>query len=57
MDLEAKARRVREATGAGFPSMDAARFPAWWFDALSLIETIRVLEHNARVEAEINESR
>ena len=47
------ADQAKNATGAAFGGPDSGQWPAWWFDAVAIIEQQRVAEHNARVEAEI----
>lgn len=34
---------------------DSSRWPAWWFDAVMVMEHQAVLEHNARTRAEMRE--
>jgi hypothetical protein len=55
IDLESKARRVKDATGAAFPSANPSEWPAWWFDAVTHIELMNVFESNARQQAEREE--
>lgn len=52
VNLEAGTRRVKDAAGGTMFGADSRFWPAWWFDALAVIETCRVLECNARIEAE-----
>lgn len=56
LNLESGAKRVYDASGASMFGPDAGRFPAWWFDAVTTIEGCRVLENNARMEAETAEA-
>lgn len=31
---------------------DAAKWPAWWADAVNVLEINRILQHNAQLEAQ-----
>jgi hypothetical protein len=43
------------ATGASLLGPKSGKWPAWWFDVVTTLEMQRVLEHNARVEAEMQQ--
>lgn len=55
--LDARYRRLKEASGATLYGPDARRWPAWWADVVTTIETQRVLSHNARIEAEVRQAK
>lgn len=55
LDLEARGRRYRSSLGASLFGSDSAKWPAWWADAVNLIEINRILQHNAQIEAEREE--
>jgi len=40
------------SSGATMFGSNSGQWPAWWFDLITTIEMQRVLEHNARMEAE-----
>lgn len=50
VDLEMRARRIKEATGAAFPSLNQGEWPAWWADAVAHLELMRILQSNSRDE-------
>ena len=55
VDLDSKARRIKDASGAAFPSANPSEWPAWWADAVAHIELMNVLESNARQVAQHEE--
>ena len=55
--LDARYRRTKDAAGATLFGPDARRWPAWWADVVTTIETQRVLAHNARIEAEVRQAK
>jgi hypothetical protein len=55
--MDHQAQRLKDATGAALLGMDSGQWPAWWADAVACFEVQRVLEHNARSRAEIEEAK
>jgi len=51
LEMDARNRRVKEATGACLFGPDAGRWPAWWVDAVTVIQTQVLLEMEARSKA------
>jgi hypothetical protein len=44
-------RHAKEATGATMFGPVRAKWPAAWDDAVQIAERVRILEHNAEIEA------
>jgi hypothetical protein len=51
--MESRNRRAKEATGATLFGSDAGQWPAWWWDAVTLIEAQHQLIESQRVKAEL----
>lgn len=55
VDLYGRGQRTKDATGAALFGPDSSAWPAWWFDAVAVLEVQRILEANARHEIEMEE--
>jgi hypothetical protein len=55
VNIFGSAQHATKASGAALYGPDLAKWPAWAVDACVVLEIERILEHNARIEAQAKE--
>ena len=53
VNLVTRAHHAYSQSGAAFGGADSRKWPGRWFDAVTVIEQQKILEHNARLRAEV----